>query len=50
MGPPRSVRLRDSDILEIRQLTGSDDLPPEILQLIREAAPTWSTSQWRRER
>jgi hypothetical protein len=34
------------DILEIRQLTGSDDLPPEILQLIREAAPTWSVAAW----
>lgn len=34
------------DILEIRQLTGSGDLPPEILQLITEAAPTWSASAW----
>ncbi|MDH5821897.1 YciI family protein [Luteimonas sp. RD2P54] len=34
------------DILEIRQLTGSGDLPPEILQLVREAAPTWSAA-WR---
>jgi hypothetical protein len=32
------------DILEIRQLTGSGDLPPEILRLITEAAPTWSAS------
>jgi hypothetical protein len=34
------------DVLEIRQLTGSQDLPPEILQLIMEAAPTWSASAW----
>jgi len=34
------------DILEIRQLTGSKDLPPEILRLISEAAPTWSASAW----
>jgi len=34
------------DILEIRQLTGSGDLPPEILQLITESAPTWSASAW----
>lgn len=34
------------DILEIRQLTGAEDLPPEILQLIREAAPTWSAAAW----
>ena len=34
------------DILEIRQLTGSGDLPPEILRLINEAAPTWSASGW----
>jgi len=32
------------DILEIRQLTGAGDLPPEILQLIKDAAPTWSAS------
>ncbi|HEU4653881.1 MAG TPA: YciI family protein [Steroidobacteraceae bacterium] len=34
------------DILEIRQLTGADDLPSDILQLIAEAAPTWSASVW----
>ena len=34
------------DILEVRQLTGSADLPPEILRLIHEAAPTWSASAW----
>lgn len=34
------------DILEIRQLTGAEDLPAEILELIAEAAPTWSASAW----
>ncbi len=34
------------DILEIRQLTAAKDLPPEILELIAEAAPTWSASAW----
>ena len=34
------------DILEVRQLTGSADLPPEILRLIAEVAPTWSASAW----
>ena len=34
------------DILDVRQLTGSADLPPEILQLITESAPTWSASAW----
>lgn len=38
--------LGTDDILEIRQLTGSGDLPPEILQLIAEAAPTWSAAAW----
>ena len=34
------------DVLEIRQLTGAGDLPPEILELIRSAAPPWSKSVW----
>lgn len=34
------------DILEIRQLTGAEDLPPEMLRLIAEAAPTWSAASW----
>ena len=36
------------DVLEVRQLTGPADLPPEILQLIAEAAPSWSAAGWRR--
>jgi hypothetical protein len=38
--------LGTDDILEIRQLTGAGDLPPEILKLIASAAPTWSASMW----
>jgi len=38
--------LGTDDILEVRQLTGSDDLPPELLQLIAKAAPTWSAESW----
>jgi hypothetical protein len=30
------------DVFEIRQLTGEDDLPAEILELVKKAAPTWS--------
>lgn len=32
------------DVLEIRQLTGESDLPPEIVGLIKQAAPTWSAT------
>ncbi|RZI74326.1 MAG: dehydrogenase [Rubrivivax sp.] len=42
--------LGSDDILEVRQLTGSADLPPEILQLITEAAPTWSAAAWQAQR
>lgn len=38
--------LGTDNVLEVRQLTGADDLPPEILALIREAAPRWSASVW----
>lgn len=34
------------DILEIRQLTGAGDIPPELLKLIHSAAPNWSKSVW----
>ncbi|WP_298931194.1 YciI family protein [uncultured Ramlibacter sp.] len=34
------------DVLEVRQLTGAGDIPPEALALIRSAAPTWSASVW----
>lgn len=34
------------DVLEIRQLTGAGDIPPEILEIVRASAPTWSASVW----
>lgn len=34
------------DVLEVRQLTGAGDLPPELLRMIEEAAPTWSADAW----
>ena len=30
------------DVLEIRQLTGDEDIPPQLLELVKKAAPTWS--------
>ena len=42
-----SCGLGTDDILEVRQLTGSDDLPADLLQLIEEAAPTWSADTWK---
>ena len=32
------------DVLEIRQLTGEEDLPPPLLDLVKRAAPTWSAT------
>jgi hypothetical protein len=32
------------DVLEIRALTGESDIPPNLLELIKIAAPTWSAS------
>ena len=32
------------DVLDIRALTGESDLPPEMVDLIRKAAPTWSAT------
>jgi len=34
--------LGTDDVLEIRQLTGSEDLPPEMLALVARVAPNWS--------
>ena len=36
----------NDDVLEIRQLTGAGDIPPELLEIIRSAAPSWSASVW----
>ena len=33
-----------ADVLDIRPLTAESDLPPEIVQLIRKAAPKWSAT------
>ena len=38
------------DVLEVRQLTGAGDLPPELLKLIEESAPTWSADAWQGRR
>jgi len=38
------------DVLEIRQLTGEEDLPPEMIALIKKAAPTWSSTFTRSRR
>jgi hypothetical protein len=38
--------LGTDDVLEVRQLTGAGDVPPDVLNIIRTAAPTWSESVW----
>lgn len=38
------------DVLEVRQLTGAGDLPPEILGIIKAAAPRWSETVWQTRR
>lgn len=32
------------EVMEVRQLTGAGDLPPELVTLIERAAPTWSAA------
>ncbi len=32
------------DVLEIRALTGENDIPAHLLELLRAAAPTWSAT------
>jgi hypothetical protein len=32
------------EVLEIRQLTGSSDIPPQLREIIAAVAPTWSSS------
>jgi len=32
------------DVLEVRQLTGEDDIPPQLLELVKSAAPQWSAT------
>jgi hypothetical protein len=38
--------LGSDDVLEVRQLTGAGDVPPEVLEIIKAAAPTWSAAVW----
>jgi hypothetical protein len=38
------VGMDSADVLEIRQLTGADDIPAHYLALAREVAPTWIAS------
>lgn len=38
------------EILEVRQLTGAEDLPAELVAMIKAAAPEWSASWEARER
>jgi hypothetical protein len=38
--------LGKDDVLEVRQLTGAGDVPPDVLNIIRAAAPSWSESVW----
>ena len=35
------------DVLDIRPLTGTGDLPPELTELIRKTAPEWTAALWR---
>jgi hypothetical protein len=36
--------LGNDDVLTIHQMTTASDIPPELLKLIEEAAPTWSAT------
>lgn len=38
------VGMGSDDVLTIHQMTGAEDIPPEIMKIIRAAAPTWSAS------
>jgi hypothetical protein len=38
------VGLGTDDVLEIRQLTGAEDLPQAMLDLVARVAPTWSAT------
>ncbi|MCW5889525.1 MAG: dehydrogenase [bacterium] len=38
------VGMGTDDVLDVRPLTGASDIPPEVMRIIREAAPTWSAS------
>ncbi len=38
------VGMASSDVLEIRQLTGAEDIPAPFLEMAKKAAPTWTAS------
>jgi hypothetical protein len=38
------------DVLDIRPLTGTGDLPPEMTELIRKTAPEWTAALWSDQR
>lgn len=38
------VGLGFDDVLQVLPLTGAGDLPPEVVEVIRRAAPTWSAT------
>jgi hypothetical protein len=38
------VGMASADVLEIRQLTGAEDIPAPFLELAKRAAPTWTAS------
>lgn len=35
------VGMASADVLEVHQLTGEGDLPPEIIERVKKVAPTW---------
>ena len=41
--------LGSDDVLTIHPMTEASDLPPEMVKIIMDAAPTWSTA-WRKPR
>jgi hypothetical protein len=38
------VGMAAADVLEVRPLTGESDIPPNLVELIKREAPTWSKS------
>jgi hypothetical protein len=38
------VGLGIDDVLTLHQMTEASDIPPEMMKIIKEAAPTWSAS------
>jgi hypothetical protein len=38
------VGMSAADVLEIRQLTGAEDIPAPFLEMAKKAAPQWTAS------